>query len=370
MMLGRSNEAKARPNHSWFSFWQRLIFSITWKLHVPMLVFVIANHFKDAKVIHSNNDYNDRLSANGRKFSHHSCQSNHLIFLSASLSLGGGFLHCTDPFVFVCFSKFHFTFMNLLLRSSSQLPPMNINLLVFTDNPLGNCDESDRPPISESSGNKYWQNLPSLWFSSKRSSNHHPQEQRHHRNANAMFPHQGNCASSSPEQGASRASKECIIISLHHSTALSPSNALLRIFAPSRGFAAHCMVKFCRKQHSGLHQLHHSAALWSAPTSTAVAARIPATALGTLKAEHSKFSSEGRWIFSQILNLLQNSQKEVINGTKPVIWFLLRKYPLGLWKPFERCLTSLNVAAVRPGRVGEPFRGNQDQDSCQTFTEK
>ena len=169
MMLGRSNEAKARPNHSWFSFWQRLIFSITWKLHVPMLVFVIANHFKDAKVIHSNNDYNDRLSANGRKFSHHSCQSNHLIFLSASLSLGGGFLHCTDPFVFVCFSKFHFTFMNLLLRSSSQLPPMNINLLVFTDNPLGNCDESDRPPISESSGNKYWQNLPSLWFSS----NHH-----------------------------------------------------------------------------------------------------------------------------------------------------------------------------------------------------
>ena len=256
MMLGRSNEAKARPNHSWFSFWQRLIFSITWKLHVPMLVSVIANHFKDAKVIHSNNDYNDRLSANGRKFSHHSCQSNHLIFLSASLSLGGGFLHCTDPLVFVCLSKFHFTFiiMNLLLWSPSQLPPMKINLLVFTDNPLGNCDESDRPPISESSGNKYWQNLPSLWFSSKRSSNHHPQEQRHHRNANAMFPHQGNCASSSPEQGASRASKECIIISLHHSTALSPSNALLRIFAPSRGFAAHCMVKFCRKQHSGLHQ--------------------------------------------------------------------------------------------------------------------
>ena len=131
--------------------------------------------------------------------------------------------------------------------------------MVFTDNPLGNCDESDRPPISESSGNKYWQNLPSLWFSS----NHHHQEQRHHQIGNAMFPHQGNCASSSPEQGASRASKECIIISLHHSTALSPSNALLRIFAPSRGFAAHCMVKFCRKQHSGLHQLQHSASLCS-----------------------------------------------------------------------------------------------------------
>ena len=139
--------------------------------------------------------------------------------------------------------------MNPLLRSPSQLPPMNINLLVFTDNPLGNCDESDRPPISESSGNKYWQNLPSLWFSS----NHHPQEQRHHQNANALFPHQGNCASSSPERISSIKGVH------HHLTASFHCTESVQRFAPHL-----CTESWLRSALYG--KVLQKAALWSAPT--------------------------------------------------------------------------------------------------------
>ena len=73
----------------------------------------------------------------------------------------------------------------------------------------------------------------------------------------------------------------------HHLTASLHCTESVQRFAPHL-----CTESWLRSTLYG--KVLQKAALWSTPTSTAVAARIPATALGTLKAEHSKFSSEGR----------------------------------------------------------------------------